>query len=254
MFYDFVEEKQITRYMIFPTFLLEMNLNPTTMIVYMLLLNRIRLSIKNKKKWTDSSGRVYCNFRIDDLASEIGRSSTTVKSCLNALREAKLIETVQIGINNPNKIYIKIPSHDIVSHDDGQEENFPSGQQEILLSGGEVFLPPDNKKSYCPDRQKPNHPESGKQSTNIKNNIYKNIINNELNNNTASDIDQCEEAAPLSSFLRLSDQEWAKFKKLYPGDLAFSLFLEARNIAFNARKPQGFSFLLSVAEELKKNK
>lgn len=48
-------------YMVFPRFLLDMELNETTKLLYMVLLDRARLSLKNEG-WTDESGHVFLYF------------------------------------------------------------------------------------------------------------------------------------------------------------------------------------------------
>ena len=45
-------------YMVFPRFLLDMELNETTKLLYMVLLDRARLSLKNEG-WTDESGMCF---------------------------------------------------------------------------------------------------------------------------------------------------------------------------------------------------
>ena len=50
---------QILNYLVFPKFLLEIDdLNETAKILYMILLDRARLSQKNDR-WTDENGHVY---------------------------------------------------------------------------------------------------------------------------------------------------------------------------------------------------
>lgn len=55
-------------YMVFPRFLLDMELNETTKLLYMVLLDRARLSLKNEG-WTDDPGHVFLY-----LPSNPGRS------------------------------------------------------------------------------------------------------------------------------------------------------------------------------------
>ncbi|MCD8398546.1 MAG: replication initiator protein A, partial [Lachnospiraceae bacterium] len=50
-------------YMIFPKFLLDSGLSETTKLLYMLLLDRTRLSMKNDG-WTDAQGHAFIYFTI----------------------------------------------------------------------------------------------------------------------------------------------------------------------------------------------
>lgn len=61
-------DSQILNYLVFPRFLLEIDdLNETAKILYMILLDRARLSQKNDR-WTDENGHVYLFFTIPSLA------------------------------------------------------------------------------------------------------------------------------------------------------------------------------------------
>ena len=132
----------IPPYMAYPKFLLKVNISETAKLVYMLLLDRARLSMKNRD-WQDESGRVFVCYTIPDLAKDIGKGETTVKKALNQLTKQELILKQSLGPGQPNKIYVKI-----------QAENSPTGQAEKRLTGGAFFdpkagrkVPPNNNKS-----------------------------------------------------------------------------------------------------------
>ena len=129
-------------YMAYPKFLLKLNISETAKLVYMLLLDRARLSMKSRD-WQDESGRVFVRYTIPDLARDIGKGETTVKKALNQLVQQGLICKQSLGPGQPNKIYVKI-----------QTENSPTGQAEKRLTGGAFFdpkagrkVPPNNNKS-----------------------------------------------------------------------------------------------------------
>ena len=129
-------------YMAYPKFLLKLNISETTKLVYILLLDRTRLSMKNRD-WQDESGRVFVRYTIPDLARDIGKGETTVKKALKQLVRQDLICKESLGAGQPNKIYVKI-----------QAENSPTGQAEKRLTGGAFFdpkagrkVPPSNNKS-----------------------------------------------------------------------------------------------------------
>ena len=100
---------KIPEYMAFPKFLLERtSLNETAKIVYMILLNRARLSQKNDG-WTDERGYIFIYFPIKDIADAIHKSEMSVKSALSALERDKLIDRQHQGVGKANRIFVKIP-------------------------------------------------------------------------------------------------------------------------------------------------
>ena len=131
----------LPRYMAYPRFLLDVDISETAKLVYMLLLDRARISMKNDT-WQDEHGRVFVLYTIPDLARDIGKGETTVKKALNQLVQQDLIWKQSQGAGHPNKIYVKIPA-----------ENCPTGQTETCLTGRAFFdpktgrnLPPNNNK------------------------------------------------------------------------------------------------------------
>ena len=128
-------------YMAYPRFLLDVDIRETAKLVYMLLLDRARLSMKNQP-WQDEIGRVFVLYTIPALAKDIGKGETTVKKALNQLVQQDLIWKQSQGAGRPNKIYVKIPA-----------ENSPTGQTEKCLTGRAFFdpkagrkVPPNNNK------------------------------------------------------------------------------------------------------------
>ena len=139
----------LPRYMAYPRFLLDVNISETAKLVYMLLLDRTRLSMKNED-WQDEKGRVFVLYTIPDLARDIGKGETTVKKATNQLVRQDLIWKQSQGAGRPNKIYVKIPAENYPTR---QTENSPTGQAEKCLTGRAFFdpktgrnLPPNNNK------------------------------------------------------------------------------------------------------------
>ena len=135
-------DSHLPPYMAYPRFLLELSISETAKLVYMLLLDRARLSMKNRD-WQDASGRVFVLYTIPNLAKDIGKGETTVKKALNQLVQQELICKQSLGPGQPNKIYVKI-----------QAENKPTGKAEKYPTGGAFFdpkagrnVPPNNNKS-----------------------------------------------------------------------------------------------------------
>ena len=134
-------DSYLPKYMAYPRFLLEVDICETAKLVYMLLLDRARVSMKNDT-WQDEHGRVFVLYTIPDLARDIGKGETTVKKALNQLVRQDLICKESQGAGLPNKIYVKI-----------RTENSPTGQTEKCLTGRAFFdpkagrkVPPNNNK------------------------------------------------------------------------------------------------------------
>ena len=135
-------DSRLPPYMAYPRFLLKVDISETAKLVYVLLLDRARLSMKNED-WQDEKGRVFVRYTIPALARDIGKGETTVKKVLNQLIRQDLIYKESQGAGLPNKIYVKI-----------RTENSPTGQAEKRLTGGAFFdpkaggkVPPNDNKS-----------------------------------------------------------------------------------------------------------
>ncbi len=103
----------VLQYFQFPEFLLKIPVSQTAKILYMILYDRARLSQKNK--WVDEDQRIYLIYPITELAKTIGRSISAVKSGLNELLQADLLEKRKVGFGKPNRLYIKVPSENRLS-------------------------------------------------------------------------------------------------------------------------------------------
>lgn len=122
-------DSEIPPYMAYPRFLLNMELSETAKLIYVLLLDRARLSMKNDG-WADAQGRVFIYYTIEHLAKAIGKSEMTIKSALAALEKNHLIDRQRQGAEKPSKIFVLV-----------QTENCPTGgtstkpQMDRKLSG-----------------------------------------------------------------------------------------------------------------------
>ena len=70
----------LPRYLPLPIFLLDMDISSPSKILFALLLNRANLSQKNF--WKDENGHVYCIYTIEEMAYDMHKSKTAVKSAL----------------------------------------------------------------------------------------------------------------------------------------------------------------------------
>ena len=62
----------------------------------------------------DEFGRVYINYKIEDLAEEMGKSLSAIKENMRELVDAGLIEKKRMRKGRANMIYVKVPSSSIV--------------------------------------------------------------------------------------------------------------------------------------------
>ena len=99
-------DTNLPSYMIFPRFLLDMEINETAKMLYIILLDRARLSQKNEG-WSDTDGHVFIYFTIEALAEVLHKSQMTVKTALAVLEKQELIFRKRQGPGQPNRIYLE---------------------------------------------------------------------------------------------------------------------------------------------------
>ena len=103
-------------YMFYPRFLLDMELSESAKLIYILLLDRGRLS-STHPEWADERGNVFVIFDIADLSACSRKSKRTVTAALQELETADLIHREKQIIGQRRRIYIKLkpdtlpPSH-----------------------------------------------------------------------------------------------------------------------------------------------
>lgn len=131
-------------YLAFPRFLLDMNISETAKLLYVVLLDRARLSLQNDG-WTDENGHVFLYYTIANLAVALHRSEMTIKTALNILTDHDLIVRRRQGSGNPNRIYVKVPVvMDSKLSPKGQESRPTDGKKSVRQ--GARKLSPNNKK------------------------------------------------------------------------------------------------------------
>ncbi len=109
-------DTSLPSYMMFPRFLLDMEINETAKMLYMILLDRARLSQKNEG-WSDTNGHVFLYFTIEALAEVLHKSQMTVKTALAVLEKQELIFRKRQGPGHPNRICVKIPKETLSNTD-----------------------------------------------------------------------------------------------------------------------------------------
>ena len=107
-----IADTNLPSYMMFPRFLLDMEINETAKMLYIILLDRARLSQKNKG-WSDTDGHVFIYFTIEALSEVLHKSQMTVKTALAVLEKQELIFRKRQGPGQPNRIYVKLPKETI---------------------------------------------------------------------------------------------------------------------------------------------
>ena len=103
------QESKLPVYLMYPRFLLELDMNDTAKMVYLLLYDRARLSMQNG--WLDENGRVYVYFTEEHLADALRRTEATIRTAMNTLEQLGLILRKRQGAGRPNRIYVCIPKN-----------------------------------------------------------------------------------------------------------------------------------------------
>lgn len=136
---------KLTNYSVIPNDLHGGELSSTATILYSKLLNRSNLSITNGK--VDEQGRVYINYKLEDLAKEMGRSLSTIKENMNELVLAGLVEKQRMTKGRANMIYVKVPDTSIVGKSPvvGTENRPYKGQRTGSTWGGKSATNNNNK-------------------------------------------------------------------------------------------------------------
>lgn len=104
---DIKPDSNLPVYLMYPRFLLELEINDTAKMVYLLLYDRARLSMQNG--WLDEDGRTYIYYTEEHLAEALRRTESTIRTALNTLEHHGLILRKRQGAGKPNRIYVRIP-------------------------------------------------------------------------------------------------------------------------------------------------
>lgn len=143
------KDTQLPPYIMFPRFLLNSPLKQTSLSVYLLLLDRARLSM-TKNEWVDNDGDVFLIYTQHQLAEALNRSVKSVYSALRELERHDYIARKQDKSGCAPRIYVKIPS--TVEESVSPGSNLPQGAEEVYesplqfssTSSGRKFPPSKN--------------------------------------------------------------------------------------------------------------
>lgn len=103
----FTLSTQLGQYLQYPRFLLDIPISETAKLVFILILDRTRLSVQNK--WIDDEGHVYCRYPIKTLAVDAHKCKTTIINVLAELEAHDLLVRHRGGAGYANKLYLRLP-------------------------------------------------------------------------------------------------------------------------------------------------
>lgn len=99
-------------------------------LMYMLLFDRLELSLTNK--WHDKNGNVFQYYTNEQLMIDLNCSEPTIIKTKKELKDAQLLKEVRQGVNMPNRIYINAVNGSAVSSV-ADLKNFKFGTEETLV-------------------------------------------------------------------------------------------------------------------------
>lgn len=141
------KDTELPPFLMYPRFLLESNLNDTARLVYILLLDRSRLS-RTKAQWQDETGRVFVFYPIRELGQVLGKTDMTVRKALGQLEEAGLIVRRCRKQGTPTWIYLCFPEDTRKeNYPPTRKENFPGTRQKYFQNPVRKLPPNKNKKN-----------------------------------------------------------------------------------------------------------
>ena len=108
------KDSRVINYMVYPKFLMNMELSETTKLIYVLLLDRARLSI-SKGGWADEEGNVYVLYDIKSLSADSGKSPGTIKAALKDLEKEDMLFRAKQEVGKSRRIYVKTMSENCPS-------------------------------------------------------------------------------------------------------------------------------------------
>lgn len=80
-------------------------------ILYMLLKDRMRLSVQNQ--WFDD-GNAYVVYSLEEIMATLHKAKPTCVKIKKELKSVELIEEKQVGVHKPNRIFVKVPSDEAI--------------------------------------------------------------------------------------------------------------------------------------------
>ncbi len=132
---DFITPNtEMPAFLMFPRFLLDADISETSKLVYLVLLDRARLSQKNEG-WTDKNGHVFIVFPIEDLEQVLHKGERTIRRSLDTLAKLGLIQRRHQGVGKADIIHVKLPGSQKCPP--RADENDHSERSEMSGQGGQ---------------------------------------------------------------------------------------------------------------------
>ncbi len=103
-------------YTVVPAFIRLLDISGDAKIIYSLIYSRLCLSIKNG--WRDEEGVPFCNYRREEMAHDAGIHVRKVDRCMDELKGAGVVRTIQEYGQKPRRIYL----FEIVEDEDEEEK------------------------------------------------------------------------------------------------------------------------------------
>ncbi|WP_298788802.1 replication initiator protein A [uncultured Marinococcus sp.] len=193
-FFNIYEEQGLTYYQLPKVFFQNekyMNMSNDTKIAWSILKDRFQLSIKNN--WFDENGNIYFIYTNDDLMDILNiKSPNKISKIKKELTEADLLYQVRVGLNKPNKLYIKKP---LASDDDIykiKKENDPESLGDKDLSKSYVRKYENDSSRNMKMIHQEVSKSYGNKTEYSKTDMNNTIVNNNVNNSSSETMNTYE--------------------------------------------------------------
>lgn len=169
----------------FPNWLQYLDVSSNTKLVYMYILDRYQLSLKNK--WIDDDNNIFCYFTRKTLAKKIGISDRTVISSMNELEKFGLLITIH-QFNLPSRIYLLEPTNEFLNDLINKKENDVVDELDDFKNESVENSDVEDSEKFSPphidsEKNSPPYIDSEKISPLIVKNFHPNQTNNNQTNN-----------------------------------------------------------------------
>lgn len=158
-----VDDYNNTRFFQLPKFLFDEELKEVSndaKMLYAILKDRHNLSRENN--WIDENGHIYLICTRKNMAEFLGASIPTVRKACKELVKYNLIEEVQQGLCNPNKIYL-------LAFDMQKNLSYEPKDKKILIDNVEKTFHSGQKKSFIPEEKNVSPNNTNINNTDINN-------------------------------------------------------------------------------------
>ena len=133
-------------FFMFPKWVQMLSVSSNTKIVYVMILDRFKMSKDNK--WKDEVGNAYCIYKIEKLEKITFLSRQTVINSINELREMGLIVTHKTGFNRPNQIYVIEPNKNLIKKLDEKYKEIMEKDIDIIDAENDIKDIIQNEMNY----------------------------------------------------------------------------------------------------------